>query len=88
MSVVFYHTSFPLYIESQLSTGNSLKVDENFDHDALVFFRAKIQDRSIMVKTSAVFSFTFKLVPENCVSLMLQQLRSPTSSFSLCDCSV
>ena len=83
MSVVFYHTSFPLYIESQLSTGNSLKVDENLDHDALVFFRAKIQDRSIMVKTSAVFSITFKLVPENCVSLMLQPAEKPHFIFLL-----
>ena len=35
------------------------------------------EDRSIMVETLAGFSSTFKLVPENCVSYMLQPTEKP-----------
>ena len=35
------------------------------------------EDRSIMVETSAGFSSTFKPVPENCASYMLQPAEKP-----------
>ena len=54
-------------------SGTSLKVDENpadnCDRDALIFFKAKM--------ASAEFSSTFKLVPENCASYMLQPAEKP-----------
>ena len=35
------------------------------------------EDRSITVKTLAGFTSTFKLVPENCVSYLLQPAEKP-----------
>ena len=58
-------------------SGASLKVDENPPSISTVILWSSAhlrpeEDRSIMVETSAGYSSTFKPVPENCISYMLQ----------------
>ena len=58
-------------------SGASLKGDENPPSVSTVMLWSSVhlrpeEDRSIMVETSAGYSSTFKLVPENCISYMLQ----------------
>ena len=63
--------------------GASLKVDENSPSVSTVMLWSSSvhlrpeEDRSVMVEMSAGYSSTFKLVPENCVSYMLQPAEKP-----------
>ena len=77
-------------MEQHIHIYTSLKVDENSaDVLAVMFWFSSglhlrpEEDRSITAKTSTGFSSTFKLVPENCVSYMLQPAEEPPTSYTM-----